>query len=262
MTSDPIGIFDSGVGGLSVWRMIVRHVPEAETIYVADQQYLPYGEKSQEQVRERALRITRFLIESGTRVIVVACNSATVSAIGALRQEFPSHTFVGVEPPVKPAAFLTRTGEITILTTTTTARSPRQRRLLQIHANSVRVHLYRAPRFVEIVESGEINAQSVAQEVREFFTRHPIGRSDVLALGCTHYAFLQGCISRALTGIRILDPSDAVARQTARHRLASRTLHGASERHRFYTTGDPEKFRSVAQQLLSRHSLSTDKLVL
>ena len=241
MKRDSIGLFDSGVGGLSILRQISRLMPREDMIYVADEKYVPYGNKSNTQILNRAKKISRFLVNEGVGAIVVACNTATAVALEALRRDY-SLPFVGVEPAVKPAARLSQTGEITVLATVKTVKSRRQRELILRHASGVKVHLLAAPEFVTLVEEGMPDTTRVESAVRNFFFNNDLGKSDIIVLACTHYIFLKKAIAKVLPGKRIIEPSMAVARRLRALRVGVKTQSRKPGNVRFVTTGKPEKF--------------------
>ncbi|OGY18034.1 MAG: glutamate racemase [Candidatus Chisholmbacteria bacterium RIFCSPHIGHO2_12_FULL_49_9] len=252
MGTGAIGIVDSGVGGLSIWREIVRLLPWENTIYVADKRYFPYGEKSNAQLRKRADRIVQFLIQKGCSLIVLACNSLSVSALPHLRNRYQI-PFVGVEPAVKPAALASKTKEITVLVTTKTALSQRQRMLINTHAQGITVHLLSSPYLVEAVETGQINSPSTLIRLRMILNKKNIGKSDHLVLGCTHYPFLLSKIRQVTRGkIRIIEPSMAVARRVREIRRPKQEGSKQSGKHEFYTTKGRQQFLTVAQTLLGQ----------
>ncbi|OGY22030.1 MAG: glutamate racemase [Candidatus Chisholmbacteria bacterium RIFCSPLOWO2_01_FULL_49_14] len=241
MKRDSIGLFDSGIGGLSILRQISRLMTREDMIYVADEKYVPYGNKSNTRILDRAKKITRFLVNEGAGAIVVACNTATVVALEALRRNFPL-PFVGVEPAVKPAARLSQTGEITVLATVKTVKSRRQRELILRHASGVKVHLLAAPEFVTLVEEGLPDATRVESAVKDFFFNNNLGRSDIVVLACTHYIFLKDVIAKILPGKTIIEPSMAVARRLRAIRKGVKIQSRKPGNVRFVTTGKLENF--------------------
>lgn len=261
MLKDPIGIFDSGVGGLSIWRAIGHLLPRQNAIYVADQKYLPYGEKSDEEITARATKITRFLINQGCSLIVVACNSATVSALPQLRRQYKV-PFVGVEPAVKPAAKKSQTGEICVLATKKTAASQRHRSLIENHALGVTVKILVASEFIELVEAANTDSPLTSRVINNFFSKHELGKSDVLVLGCTHYIFLKNTIKSLVNpGLTILEPSRSVAQRVKWiSKKQGRTKQNSPGRHVFYSTKDAQRFSSVAEKLLGRPLTCVSKI--
>ncbi|MFO7617925.1 MAG: glutamate racemase [Bacteroidales bacterium] len=246
-----IGVFDSGVGGLSVWRELVRELPAESFVYLADNAHAPYGSKSREFITGRAMEISRFLIEKGAVLIVVACNTATGAAISRLRQEFPI-PFVGVEPAVKPAALESATGQIGVLATAQTFNGEHFQRTFRLYSRSVRVHVRAGDGLVELVESGMAHSDE-ARALLESYLRPMIEVGiDHLVLGCTHYPFLIPVIREILPpGVRIIDPAPAVARQTRRIlEISELTEKGDGEiPNRFYTTGDTAPLARMLESL-------------
>ncbi|MBO8444391.1 MAG: glutamate racemase [Bacteroidetes bacterium] len=228
-----IGIFDSGAGGLSVFREIYRMLPEESYIYWSDNAYCPYGKKPQELIIERSRHITDFLLSQGTDIIVVACNTATAAAISALRagyscKEDPvvaehvlkltsgrrDHVlFIGMEPAVKPAALQTRSGVVGVLATAGTLSGMKYHRTRDSFASGVRVVEHVGEGFVELVESGKTSGPEAEAVVRTSLQPLLDAGADVIVLGCTHYPFLMDVIRKiAGPSVAVIDPAPAVAR--------------------------------------------------
>lgn len=249
----PIGVFDSGVGGLSVWREIARQLPHEDTIYFADQIHIPYGPRSLEQIRGFSEAITRFLLDRGCKAIVVACNTASAAALQYLRATFPQVPFVGMEPAVKPAAETTQTGVVGVLATPATFQGALFASVVERFANGVRLINQICPGLVEQVESGKLDTPDTDAMLRGFLGPIVEGNADTIVLACTHYPFVVESIRRIVgPGINVIDPSPAIARQTGRlidERQASapKTRVG---RHTFYTSGEREAFRAALERLL------------
>ena len=207
-----IGIFDSGVGGLSVFREIVRILPEEKYIYWSDNAHCPYGEKSREYIIDRARAVTSFLIEQGADIIVVACNTATAAAISTLREEFPV-PFIGMEPAVKPAAQATRSGVVGVLATAGTLKATKYMDTRAKWARDVRIVEHIGQGFVELVEKGSVSGPE-AESIVEKSVRPLIeAGADTIVLGCTHYPFLAETIIKAAgTPVTLIDPAPAVAK--------------------------------------------------
>ncbi len=247
-----IGVFDSGVGGLSVWREIARQLPHYDTLYVADQAHVPYGQRPLEEVRGLAEGITRFLLEKGAKVIVLACNTASAAALHHLRATFPQVPFVGMEPAIKPAAQNTRTGIVGVMATPATFQGELYASLMERFAGDVRVLPQACPGLVEAVEQGLLDTPETDALLRSCLT--PLVRAgiDQLVLGCTHYPFLRPAIERVVgPGVEVLDPAPAVARQVGRV-VARNGLppHDRPARHLFATTGDPALYRESLARLV------------
>lgn len=207
-----IGIFDSGVGGLSVFREIVRILPEEKYIYWSDNAHCPYGEKSRDYIIDRARAVTSFLIEQGADIIVVACNTATAAAISTLREEFPV-PFIGMEPAVKPAAQATRSGVVGVLATAGTLKATKYIDTRAKWAHDVKIVEHIGQGFVELVEKGNVSGPE-AESIVEKSVRPLIeAGADTIVLGCTHYPFLAETIMKAAgTPVTLIDPAPAVAK--------------------------------------------------
>ncbi|TAM09522.1 MAG: glutamate racemase [Nevskiaceae bacterium] len=254
MTADaPIGVFDSGLGGLSVLRELHTALPHEDFLYVADTAYCPYGSKPREVVVARAERITTTLQARGVKLVTVACNTATVAAIDTLRQR---HTvpFVGIEPAVKPAAQLTRSGVVGVLSTAVTAHGARVQSLIQRYAHGVQVLTQACPGLVEHVEAGDLDSPAVRHLVRQYTAPLLAAGADVLVLGCTHYPFLRALVAEeAGDGVQVIDTGAAVARRVADVLGEARLLSGRAQAGtvQFFTTGDAAHMEAVASRLLA-----------
>jgi glutamate racemase len=255
-----IGVFDSGVGGLSVWREIVRLVPDAETIYVADQANVPYGTRQLVEVRRLSEAITRFLLDGGAEMVVVACNTASAAALHHLREIFPDVPFVGMEPAVKPAVAQSRSGIVGVLATPATFEGELFASLLERYAGEAKVMTQVCPGLVEAVESGFLDSEETRLQVRRCLAPLAQAGADQLVLGCTHYPFLRSLIEdEAGPDVTVVDPSPAVARQAV-HVLRSSGLLRAAEdpgdgehrggRHLFFTTGEVARFAGLLERLV------------
>ncbi len=249
----PIGVFDSGVGGLSVVRNLLEQLPSHPLIYLADQANTPYGQRSLSEIRTLAEEITRFLLAQGARVIVIACNTASAAALHELRTLFPETPFVGMEPAVKPATEHTRNGHVGVIATQATFQGELFASLLDRFANGITVHTQVCPLLVPYVEAGELDTARTRAAIHEYLAPLLAAGIDQLVLGCTHYPFLRAAIERETgPGIEIIDPAPAVARQTARVLSVqgwSRHEHSAPS-HRYYTSSDPVRLRSALELLL------------
>jgi glutamate racemase len=249
--SAPVGVFDSGVGGLSVLREIRRALPAEDLIYVADSGYAPYGDRPAEYVQARAVAMVEFLIGTGAKAVVVACNTATGIAVDALRAQF-ALPIVAVEPAVKPAAARTASGVIAVLATTQTLTAQRYARLVQAHAGTVQVLSQACPGLVERVEAGELSNAETRALVGRFVRPLVEKGADTIVLGCTHYPFVADLIQEvAGPGVTIIDPAVAVAREL-RRRLESNGLLAPDGRlgsEQFWTTGQVEDVQRVIAQL-------------
>ena len=253
-TSDqPIGIFDSGVGGLSVLRAIRRELPLETLLFLGDQAHVPYGSRPREQVREYAFGITRFLLAQGAKLIVVACNTASAVALHDLRQAFPAVPFVGMEPAVKPAAETTHTGKVGVLATPTTFAGELYASVVERFAKEVQIFQSTCPGLVEQIESGDLTGPQTRQILKEALRPMLAEGIDTVVMGCTHYPFVIPLIE-AITGpeVRTIDPAPAIARQV-RRLLTERDLLNPSEQAgklRFFTSGNLMAFQKILPVLL------------
>ncbi len=212
----PIGVFDSGLGGISVLREIHRLLPAENLIYVADSGHAPYGGKDPDYIRHRSKRVADFLLERGAKVLVVACNTATVHAVEFLRASLPIPV-VGIEPAVKPAASLTQSGVVGVLATQQTVNSPRLHKLIQEHASHVQVVTQACPGLVEHVEAGDFSSEDVRRLLKHYTLPLLDAGVDTLVLGCTHYPFLCDAIHDVTHGrMTILETSTPVTHQLMR----------------------------------------------
>ncbi len=249
----PIGVLDSGVGGLSVLREIRAQLPAENVIYLADQAHVPYGTRPIEQVRTFTEGIVRFLLAQQAKLIVVACNTASAAALRTLRTTFPHVPFVGMEPAVKPAAEATRSGVIGVLATEATFQGALYASVVGRFARDVRVEKQACPEFVTLVEAGETHGEAARAAVRRRLAPLLHAGVDQLVLGCTHFPFLADLLrEEAGAGVALVDPSAAVARQVGRVLRAREAANMASAPGflRCYTTGAPQAFRRVLRALL------------
>lgn len=245
----PIGVFDSGVGGLSVLRHIRDILPDETLLYCADSLHTPYGGKSPEQIRARTLALTKFLVGQGAKAIVVACNTATAAAVTTLRDHF-ALPVIGMEPAVKPAVIATKRGVVGVLATVGTLKSAQFAALLENYGKGVEVVTQACHGLVECVERGELEAPATRELVRRYVAPLLARGADTIVLGCTHYPFLRGLIEQeAGVGVTLIDTGSAVARQLQR-RLAERGLlkHGGGGE-RFWTSGDATQAEIVVSRL-------------
>ncbi len=249
--SAPIGMFDSGAGGLAVLAEVRRQLPGEDVIYYADGAYFPYGPRRPDEIRARAAAVTRELLARNAKAIVVACNTATSAAIDQLRAEFDV-PFVGMEPALKPAAAATLRGRVALLVTPGTARGDKLAALIDRYGVEVAVDTIEAPGLAERVEAGAIDDEEARAMVRRHLERLRVGGADVLALGCTHYAFLRPLIEReAGEGVLVIEPSEAVVRQVARvlDERGLRNPRTEGGRVRYLTSGDRAAFAETRRRL-------------
>jgi glutamate racemase len=222
-TNHPIGVFDSGVGGLSVLHEIRRELPYEDLLYVADSGHAPYGDKSTRFIENRAIAIVEFLLEKRAKAIVVACNTATGVAIRQLRARF-SLPIVAMEPAVKPAVTHTRTGVIGVLATSRTINSDNFAKLHERFGADAKILMQACPGLVEQIEAGNVSGEETRALVKQYVLPLLAQGADTLVLGCTHYPFIAPLIREiAGTAVAIIEPSAAIAREL-RRRLASEEL--------------------------------------
>ena len=250
-SSNPIGVFDSGVGGLSVLREIRRELPNEDLLYVADSAHAPYGNKLDYQIEVRAIAIVEFLVSQQAKAIVVACNTASGAAIETLRARF-SIPIVAMEPAVKPAATHTKSGVVGVLATSRTLSSGNFTRLSARFGANVNLLMQACPGLVEQVEAGDLSGSNTRALVERYVVPLLEQNADTLVLGCTHYPFLSTLIQEiAGPAVTIINPAPAVAREL-RRRLASITMlsHGMRDgTEHFWTSNCPEMSRPVLSKL-------------
>ena len=253
----PVGIFDSGVGGLSVLSAVRELLPGEDMIYLADQAHVPYGPRSLQQVRAFSRGIVDYLLARGAKLIVVACNTASAASLNMLREAYPAVPFVGMEPAVKPAAQGTDSGVVGVLATPATFQGELYHRTVARFATGVTVLQDTLPGLVEQIEGGEIESTKTRQILEKALLPMLDKGVDRVVLGCTHYPFVIPNIKEIVgPGVEVLDPAPAVARQV-RRMLRSRELvnrgAAAGEVH-YTTTGDPARFRELILNLTDRQA--------
>lgn len=261
-----IGIFDSGVGGLGIFNEIKKLLPSESILYLADTANCPYGKKSQESIKEICKKNTEFLIEQGAKIIVVACNTASVSALNYLRSEFPGIPIVGVIPVVKTAAEISKNKRIGLLATKTTLNSDYLKGLIKEFCppeKGFRMYFREAGELVEAVEKiYHLKDQDIEKKVKRNVGSLVFNGVDVIILGCTHFPFLRDQIEKTTGGkIKILDSNGAVARQIARILKNNNqlTLNNLAPEYKFFCTKDKGIFKYLLQTLANTTS---DKIYL
>ena len=252
-----IGIFDSGVGGLSVSREIHRLLPQAPVYYIADQAHVPYGKRQLDEIFTFSLAISRFLISKGAAVIVVACNTASAAALSALRETLPGTPFVGMEPAVKPATLQTESGIVGVLATPATFQGRMYSTLVERFAQNVRLLTNTLPGLVEAVERGELDAPETRRILEAAIKPMLAEGADTLVLGCTHFPFVLPLI-REIAGpdVKVIDPAPAIARRTAYllEQGAITFVDNGEARTAYATTGNLKKFKNAIHNLLNIES--------
>lgn len=255
MLKRPIGLFDSGVGGLSILNQVHHLLPNEDLLYVADQAHVPYGPRGRLEVRQFSVEITRFLLGQGAKLVVVACNTASAAALEHLRATFPGTSFVGMEPAVKPAAQRTESGQVGVLATPATFEGELFASVVTRHADGVEVHQRVIPGLVERIEAGDLTGPETHRLVEAAVQPLLDKGIDTLVLGCTHYPFILPILHQ-LVGpeIELIDPSPAVARQVRRvleERGETAPAHSAGS-HTYYTTGDPARMAEAVQRFVGQ----------
>lgn len=214
MNNRPIGIFDSGVGGASIWKEIRKLLPLEDTIYLADSKNAPYGEKSKEQILQLSIKNTELLLEKGCKIIVVACNTATTNAIEYLRANYDV-PFIGIEPAIKPAALKSKSKTVGVLATKGTLSSSLFHNTSQIHAHGIKIIEREGRGLVPLIEQGKAESEETKKLLSTYLKPMLDGGIDHLVLGCTHYPYLIPILKNMLpTNVQIIDSGEAVARQT------------------------------------------------
>lgn len=247
MNNNPIGVYDSGFGGLSVWRELYRALPEESIIYLGDGKNCPYGQKPAEEIRHLATKSVQVLLSRGCKMIVVACNTATAAAIEHLRAMFPDLPFVGLEPAVKPACKSTRSGVVGVIATERSLKSEKFLATLAKYGDGVEVIKAVGKGFVEAVEANAENSASTEQVVRAVVEPIIDHGADVLVLGCTHYPFLKDVIAKVVgeRNVEIIDSGEAVEKRVEslldEYNLRAEVGHKAEYEFISFADGDYEE---------------------
>ena len=249
MNHQPIAVFDSGLGGLTVLRALRDQLPHEDFFYFADTRFLPYGDRPEVFLKERGVLIAQALARRGAKALVIACNTATAAAAEAIRAA-TTLPIVALEPGVKPAAALTKSGVIGVLATTITLQSERFQRLVAGHANHLKVLPVACPGLAEAIEAGGPESPEVAKLLDTFVAPMATAGVDVVVLGCTHYPWVAEAIaSRMPAGIHLLDTGEPVARQLERLLKLSGLLGGGSGQLTIATSGAPNKVNATVHRL-------------
>ena len=258
MSSKPIGIFDSGVGGLSIWSEIHQLLPMESTIYLSDSKHAPYGPKGKEAIIHLSIKNTEWLINQGCKLIVVACNTATTNAIDTLRKNYPI-PFIGIEPAIKPAALQSKSKAIGILATKGTLSSRLFHETSQLYSSDLLVVEQVGNGIVELIENGALYSEEMKHLLQSYLQPMLDAEIDCLVLGCTHYHFLTPILKQLLPNhVKIIDSGKAVAKQT-KAVLENKFLLNTEtfvETNRFYTNGEEK----VIASLLKSEATSIKKL--
>ncbi|TGV00871.1 glutamate racemase [Flavivirga rizhaonensis] len=247
MSKQPIGIFDSGVGGTSIWKEIHTLLPNENTIYLADSFNAPYGQKGKETIINLSIKNTEYLINKGCKLIVVACNTATTNAIDLLRNTY-NVPFIGIEPAIKPAALQTKSNAIGILATKGTLSSALFSKTSGMFASNINVIEQVGEGIVELIENGKLQSEEMKTLLKTYLKSMIDAHIDYLVLGCTHYPYLISLLTKLLPShVKIIDSGEAVARQTKAILEKNDLLNTetSNSKNHFYTNGDPRIMQSL-----------------
>jgi len=255
----PVGIFDSGIGGLSVLLAIRKELPREHLIYIGDQANVPYGSRSLEEVRQLSEGLTNFLLKQNAKLIVVACNAASAAALRYLRERYPEVPFVGMEPAVKPAAEYTHTGKVGVLATPATFQGELYASVVERFAQGVEIYQDTCPGLVKQIEVGRLDTPKTRRILESALKPMLAAGIDTVVLGCTHYPFVMPLIQKIVgNDVRVIDPAPAVARQVRRvleqrKMLAERETEGNAL---YLTTGDLSRFTALLPKVLGITALT------
>lgn len=250
----PIVILDSGIGGLSIYKSIKKLLPQEDYIYIADKKYFPYGELSSQLIQERVNKILGYFRAQNTKLVILACNTATVSALSSARKNFPALAIVGTVPVIKTCAERTQNNNIGVLCTLKTARSSYQKKIIAQFASDKNVYVKACPGLVELIESADESSSELSKSL-EYLKRKNI---DTLALGCTHFPLIRKRIQKIMGDkVLILDSSYAIARQAKRVLENNKTLRQINKKTKgttiFYTTANPPMFDIMIRRYLGKN---------
>ncbi|ULC59384.1 glutamate racemase [Flaviramulus sp. BrNp1-15] len=247
MSKQPIGIFDSGVGGTSIWKEIHTLLPNENTLYLADSANAPYGPKGKDTIINLSIKNTEYLLNKGCKLIVVACNTATTNAIDYLREHYKI-PFIGIEPAIKPAALQTKTNAVGILATKGTLSSALFSKTSSLFASNIKVVEQHGDGIVELIESGKLYSDEMISLLKLYLKPMIDANIDYLVLGCTHYPYLMPLLIDILpNNVKIIDSGEAVARQTKtileKHNLLNTSF--IKTKNEFFTNGNPDVMKSL-----------------
>jgi len=249
MSNQPIGIFDSGVGGTSIWKEIHNLLPNENTIYLADSKYAPYGPKGKEKIIELSIKNTEFLLKKDCKLIVVACNTATTNAIDYLRKHYDI-PFIGIEPAIKPAALQSKTKSVGILATKGTLSSELFAKTSNLFSSGINVMEQNGEGIVELIENGKLDTDEMKDLLKLYLQPMIDANIDHLVLGCTHYPYLIPHLLQLVPNhVKIIDSGEAVARQTknvlSQNKMLNKQL--TKPNLKFYTNGNPAVMQSLLE---------------
>ncbi len=255
MKEQAIGIFDSGIGGLTVANAVFDLLPQEQVIYYGDTANIPYGSKPESVIRDFSFKITEFLLSKGCKAIVVACNTASAAALDALRERWPNISFIGMEPAVKPAAKLTQTGKVGVLATAGTFKSQRYAKLMETYAEGVEMIENPCVGLVKLIEQKKVNHPETKVLLESILRPMEAEGADTFVLGCTHYPFVEPLINEIIDEAEhIINPAPAIARHL-KNTLEKRGLLNKGEpgTHQFYASGDKESMQWAVEFLLQKN---------
>ncbi len=247
----PVGIFDSGIGGVSVLTAIRAELPTVDLMYAGDNFHLPYGEKTMDEIVTYSRGVVEFLKAKGCNVIVIACNTASAAALKKLREEYSDITFIGMEPAVKPAAEQTQTGVVGVMATTATFQGELFASVVERFASGVKVIQQPCPGLVQQIEAGELDSENTMKMLRGWLEPMKEQNIDRIVLGCTHYPFVKNAIRSILgDGVTIIDPAPAIAKQVRRILDVQHSIPETGEGSiRWYTSGSSTQFANTLLKL-------------
>jgi glutamate racemase len=260
---DPLGVFDSGVGGLSVLRAIHQLLPEESLVYFGDQGHVPYGPRPMDEVRRFAEEITRFMLDKNAKLIVVACNTASAAALHYLRESFPEVPIVGMEPAIKPAAEITHTGVVGVLATPATFQGALYSSVVERFANHVKILQDTCPGLVQQIEKGDFTSDATRGILQAALKPMMKMGIDTIVLGCTHYPFVIPLIQEIVgLDVRVIDPSPSIARQVERLLVSfgTRTDQSQTIPMQFFTSGKAINFKRLLPKLFGETGIVNEVL--
>tara|TARA_R110002012_G_scaffold291564_1_gene486029 strand:+ start:25911 stop:26690 length:780 start_codon:yes stop_codon:yes gene_type:complete len=255
MSTKPIGIFDSGVGGTSIWNELNLRLPNENTVYLADSKNAPYGTKTEDEIIKLSIKNTELLISKGCKLIVVACNTATTNAIKTLRETF-NIPFIGIEPAIKPAALNTKTKAIGILATRGTLSSNLFHKTTDLYSHNIQVIEQEGEGIVQLIESGKLVSDEMIGLLKVYLQPMIKANIDYLVLGCTHYPYLVPQLLKLLPNhVKIIDSGEAVAKQTEAVLKDNNLLNTFNKKGKtlFYTNADTQV---ISELLGNKHQVS------
>lgn len=253
----PIGVFDSGVGGISVLRELVKQMPHEDYIYLGDSVHAPYGTKTLNEVRELTLNNVRFLLENGAKSIVIACNTATSAAVAMLRQMYPDIPLVGIEPAIKPAVLYKKNSCIVVMATPMTLKQAKFQKLMHIYEDMADIIPLPCPGLMEFVERGILNGKELEKYLTELFWSTSHKKIDSIVLGCTHYPFVKPAIQKVVgSTVTIFDGGNGTAREMKRRLAETDLLNKCSQtgKTRFINSRNTEEELKLCEYLLQYES--------